>query len=118
MVYAFSYAQRVFLCSAMEMSLLYHHANSVALVIQKSPERIPFLDHLLLILKKNKRYGVKTLDEWIALNWDVRLQHLRELSFSNLQTAARLFDDTYGVGLFDNAWGVETHFASHEFAFS
>jgi|GEM_PF-2654052 len=93
----------------MEMSLLYHHANSAALLIQQRPDRIPTLTNLLQILRRNKRYGAKTLDEWVSLDWDVRLQHLRELSFSNLRSASGLFDDIYGSGCFDNAWGSKTH---------
>ncbi len=34
---------------------------------------------------------------------------MRELSFSTLQVAGRLFDDIYGDGCFDSAWGAETH---------
>jgi hypothetical protein len=106
-VYAFSYAQRVFLCSAMEMCLLYHHANSVALLVQRVPERIPSLTNLLKILKK--KYGVKTLNEWVALDWEIRLRQLRELSFSNLQAASDLYDNIYGSCCFDSVWGAETH---------
>lgn len=107
LTYAFSYAQRVFLCSAMELCLLHHHQNSVALLIQRIPQRIGSLTNLLKFLKR-KQY-VNTIDEWIALDWDVRFQHLRELSFSSLAAASRLFDDIYGVGCFDNAWGAQTH---------
>lgn len=106
-VYAFSYAQRVFLCSAMELCLLHHHLNSVALLIQRAPERIPLLVNLLKILKK--KHSIKSLKDWIDLDGEIRFQHLRELSFSNLEAASRLFDDIYGPGCFDNAWGTEMH---------
>lgn len=109
-VYAFSYAQRVFLCSAMEMSLVYHHANSVALVIQRTPKRTSSLKSLLDFLRSRKKFK-GTLADWVALDWDVRLTHLRELSFSRLQTASRFFDDIYGDGCFDTVWGAEAHAA-------
>jgi hypothetical protein len=107
--YAFSYAQRVFLCSAIEACLVYHHANSVALLIQRVPDQIPRLANVLEFLRKRKWYGVKTLDQWIALDWKVQLTHLRELSFSNLQTAGRFFDDVYGGGCFDTVWGADVN---------
>lgn len=109
-VYAFSYAQRVFLCSAIEMSLVYHHANSVALVIQRTPERTSSLTNLLEFLRRRKKFK-GTLADWVALDWDVRLTHLRELSFSGLQTASRFFDDIYGGSCFDTVWGAEAHAA-------
>src|SRR5436190_2130265 len=62
--YAFSYAQRVFLCSAMELCLLHHHLNSVALLIQRIPQRTDSLTNLLKFLKP--KYKIKTLDEWLA----------------------------------------------------
>ena len=108
-VYAFSYAQRVFLCTAMEMSLVYHHANSVALLIQRAPERTSSLTNLLEFLRARKKYKQKTLADWVALDWDVRLAHLRELSFSRLETASRFFNDIYGADCFDRAWGAEVH---------
>jgi hypothetical protein len=105
--YAFSYAQRVFLCSAMELCLLHHHQNSVAFLIQQMPQRIDRLTNLLKFLKR-KHYA-QTIDEWIALDWDVRFQHLRELSFSNLAAAARLFEDIYGNKCLLQAWGATTY---------
>lgn len=75
-------------------------------VVHNVPE-IPSLTKLLAILKR--KHGVKTLNEWIALDWEIRFQHLRELSFSNLRDASRFFEDIYGVGCFDSAWGTETH---------
>jgi hypothetical protein len=107
--YAFSYAQRVFLCSAIETCLVYHYANSAALFIQRCPDQISRLTNLLQFLKKHKRYGVKTLDDWIGLDWDLRLTHLRELQFSRLSVASRFFDDIYGVGWFDSVWGADAH---------
>jgi hypothetical protein len=107
--YAHSYAQRAFLCSAMEACLVYHHANSATLLIQRRPEQIPRLTNLLELLRKRKWYGVKTLDEWIALDWDTRLTHLRELQFSRLPVTARFFDDIYGTGCFDSVWGTDAH---------
>ncbi len=110
-VYGFCYAQRVFLCSAIEACLVYCHANSVALFIQRTPDQISRLTNLLQFLKGRKWYGVKTLTEWIALDWDVRFTNVRELSFSNLETASRFFDDIYGAGCFDTVWGVDAHSA-------
>ncbi len=107
--YAHSYAQRAFLCSAMEACLVYQHANSAALLIQRRPEQIPRLTNLLEFLRKRKWYGVKTLDEWIELDWDTRLTHLRELQFSRLPVTARFFDDIYGTGCFDSVWGADAH---------
>jgi hypothetical protein len=105
--YAFSYAQRVFLCSAMELCLLHHHQNSVAFLIQQMPQRTGSLTNLLKFLKR-KNYA-STIEDWIALDWSLRFQHMRELSFANLAAASRLFDDIYGAGCFDRAWGAETH---------
>lgn len=105
--YAFSYAQRVFLCSAMELCLLHHHLNSVALLIQRLPKRIDSLTNLAKFLKR--KYKIKTLDEWVAQDWEVRFQQLREMSFSNLSAAAGFFDDIYGSGCFDRVWGQDTH---------
>jgi len=107
LTYAFSYAQRVFLCSAMELCLLHHHQNSIAFLIQQLPQRSSSLTNLLKFLKR-KNYA-STIDEWIALDWDLQFQHLRELSFSNLAAAGRLFDDIYGSNCFDRAWGAKTY---------
>src|SRR5207249_4467323 len=104
--YAFSYAQRVFLCSAMELCLLHHHLNSVVLLIQRLPELTDSLTNLLKFLGK---YKIKTLDEWLVQNWDVRCQQLRDMSFSNLSAAARYFDDIYGSNCFDKVWDQDTH---------
>jgi len=106
-VCAFSYAQRVFLCSAMEVCLLHHHLNSVALLVQNAPKRIPSLVSLAKILKR--KHGIKALKAWIDLDWETRIEHLMQLSFSNLDDASGLFDDIYGDGCFDRAWGTETH---------
>jgi hypothetical protein len=105
--YAFSYAQRVFLCSAMDLCLLHHHQNSVAFLIQEMPQRIHRLTNLLKFLKR-KNYA-QDIDEWIALDWATRFQHLRELSFSNLAAAARLFDDIYGNNCLPRAWGATAY---------
>jgi hypothetical protein len=105
-VYAFSYAQRVFLCSAMELCLLLQHLNSVALLIQIEPSRTKSLVNLEAQLKKKR---IKSLDEWLSFSWETRFQYLRELSFSSLKSASRLFDDIYGPGCFDAAWGTEVH---------
>ena len=88
---------------------MYHHANSAALLIQRRPQQIPRLGNLLEFLKKRKWYGVKTLDGWLALDWETRLTQLRELSFSRLPGVSRFFDDIYGKGCFDSVWGVESH---------
>jgi hypothetical protein len=108
-VYAFSYAQRVFLCSAIEMSLVYHHANSVALLIQRTPDRTSSLTNFLKFLRKRKKYKRKTLSDWVALDWDERLANLRELSFSRLETASCFFDDIYGADCFNRVWGADVH---------
>jgi hypothetical protein len=108
LIYGFSYAQRVFLCSAIEMSLVYHHANSVGLVISRTPERISSLTNLMKVLHDRKKFK-GTLADWVALDDDVRFTQLRELSFSRLGIASRFFDDIYGSGCFDTVWGAERH---------
>lgn len=106
-VYACSYAQRVFLCSAMELCLMHQHTNSVTLLFQLQPSRTTELCHLLELLKK--KHKIKNWEQWTALDWDLRLQQLRELSFSSVGAAAKLFDDIYGTACFDVAWGKEPH---------
>lgn len=91
----------------MDLCLLHHHQNSVAFLIQQMPQRVDRLTNLLKFLKQ-KNYA-QNLDDWVALDWNVRFQHLRELSFSNLAAAARLFDDIYGNDCLRSAWGVSTY---------
>ncbi len=49
------------------------------------------------------------MDEWLSFDTETRFQYLRELSFSSLQSAGPLFDDIYGSGCFDAAWGAQAH---------
>jgi hypothetical protein len=106
-ILAFSYAQRVFLCSAVELCLLHQHANSVLLLAQMWPTEIRQLSHLIEQLKKKRK--VRTWDEWDGFSWDAKLEMLRELSFSRLQSAVELFGDIYGADCFDLAWGRDGH---------
>ncbi|MEK6408929.1 MAG: hypothetical protein AABN34_18555 [Acidobacteriota bacterium] len=109
-IFAFNYAQRVFLCSAMELCLMHQHSNSVALLAQLLPERMAQLKHLQALLKRRyKKYQIKSWGEWAALDRSVQLEHLRELSFANLEAAATLFGDIYGSACFDLAWGEDEH---------
>lgn len=100
---AFTYAQRVFLCSAMELCLLNQYTNSVLLLSQLWPVKVRQLTHLLDLLKR--KHKIKTWDAWDRLSVDVKLEKLRELSFSSLPGAAGLFGDIYGPDCFDLAWG-------------
>jgi len=56
-----------------------------------------------------KEHKIKTWDEWNRLQWDLKFEKLRTLSFSRLSNAALLFEDIYGFGCFDLAWGHEVH---------
>lgn len=105
-VFAFSYAQRVFLCSAMELCLLHQYANAVAIIEQEWPSRVHQLKHLL---EELKRYKIKSWAEWDRLQWEAKIEKLRKLSFSNLRAASTLFGDIYGSDCFDLAWGEKEH---------
>ena len=91
----------------MELCLLLQHLNSVALLIQFQPSRAKSLVNLEKQLKKKKE--IKSLDQWLGLGWETQFQYLRELSFSKLDSAGRFFDDIYGSGCFNAAWGAEAH---------
>lgn len=110
LVFAFSYAQRVFLCSAMELCLMHQHSNSVFLLDNLWPSRLTRLEHLLEQMKKmRKEDKIRSWSEWGLLDWDRRKELLRKLSFSSLRSAASLFDDIYGPDCFDLAWGKVGH---------
>lgn len=110
-IFAFNYAQRVFLSSAMELCLMFQHINSVDFLAQLMPDRMAQLKNLESLLRsKNKRHQIKSWDKWTSLDRSVRLEQLRELQgFSSLEKAAPLFDDVYGSGCFNLAWGKDEH---------
>jgi len=101
--FAFSYAQRVFLCSAMEWCLMHQFINSVALLEQLSPSGLRELRALHQTLKK--KFKIRSWDEWTKLPRPVRHEQLRQLSFSRLATAEELFADIYGKNCLLSALG-------------
>jgi hypothetical protein len=58
----------------------------VTLLFQLQPSRTTELRHLCELLKK--KYQVKSWEQWTRLDWDVRMQQLRELSLSSMGAAA------------------------------
>ncbi|MGB8991272.1 MAG: hypothetical protein WCD80_04380 [Desulfobaccales bacterium] len=101
LTFAFSYAQRVFLCTAIEQQLLQHYINSLALYNQFVNDNM----RSFLVLKQwiEERRNLPSWDEWIQFTADKKLKSLKELSFSSLSKAQDFFREIYSEDCFKSA---------------
>jgi len=101
LTFAFSYAQKVFLCTAIEEQLLQHYINSLALFnqfIKNDLARFSVLKQWIA-----ERRSLPSWNDWNQLNREKKLKFLKELSFSNLSKAQEFFREIYEEDCFQSA---------------
>lgn len=99
--YALGYAQMVLLGTAVELTLLHHYVNSLAIY-----ELLGGDLRQLAALRRSIESGRRSMsiEAWLALEPEDRNQRLREMSFSDLPKSQSLFADIYGADCFRSAW--------------
>lgn len=105
LTFAFSYAQKVFLCTAIEEQLLQPYINSLGLFNQFIKD--DFSSFSVLKLWVEDRRNLPTWNEWTLSDGNKKLKHLKELSFSSLSTAQKFFREIYGEDCFKSALAEE-----------
>ncbi|MFI5251042.1 MAG: hypothetical protein ACHQQQ_01310 [Bacteroidota bacterium] len=101
LTFAFGYAQKVFLCTAVEVCLLHHYTNSAYFFVSYFKgdfDRLPTLKHWV-----QSRRDSRDWDNWKNFNSDKQLKTMKEISFSNLSVANEFFGDIYGKLPFQQA---------------
>lgn len=105
--YALAYAQKVFLCTAVEESLLQHYINAMAVAMNLG--RVRPQDLTVLQRWIDARRGGPKWDGWREMPADQRLQTLKQMSFANLDRASRFFNEIYGDQCLQMALGGDRH---------
>jgi len=101
LTFTFSYAQKVFLCTAIEEQLLQHYINSLGLLAQLSGNDLSSFRTLQQWIGERK--GPPSWEEWLLLDRDKKLKMLKGLSLSNLATAQQFFREIYSEDCFVSA---------------
>jgi hypothetical protein len=101
LTFAFGYAQKVFLCTAIEICLLHHYTNSAYFYFNYSKGDFDSLPTLKRWVES--RRDSQGWDKWKELNAEQRLKMMKEMSFSSLSIANDFFGDIYGKSPFQQA---------------
>ena len=103
---SFGYAQIIFLCTAVELTLLNHYHNSIYFFIYNKGN-INNLYKLKQWIESHK--DVKEWQKWIEFNGDKKSKNLKEMSFSNLSVANDFLSEIYGNNFLKIAIGKENY---------
>ncbi len=101
LTFAFGYAQKVFLCTAVEICLLHHYTNSVYFFfnsIRADFDKLPTLRQWVQTRRDSQGW-----EKWKGLTADQRMKSMKEMSFSSLPVANDFFGDIYGKSPFQRA---------------
>jgi hypothetical protein len=101
MLFACGYAQIVFLCTAFEVFFIWHYANSTNFLVDSGKGALDDLSQLRQWVESRKDLG--DWRAWKGHPREKRFRSLTALSFSDLQTASRFFDEIYGQDCFRQA---------------